>query len=126
MRLQHDSVWCRPRPSAGRPVRRGHRWRYPRPSITPLVAAAFATVGALSPRTDDPATASRPLDTARDGFDVAEGASVLVIERRSTLGHAVPGPTARAAGVRTCGVPGVHRCAVLAAGGGLFVEVSCT
>ncbi|MER6848843.1 beta-ketoacyl synthase N-terminal-like domain-containing protein [Streptomyces flaveolus] len=93
MHLQHDSVWCRPRPSAGRPVRRGHRWRYPRPSITPLVAAAFATVGALSPRTDDPATASRPLDTARDGFDVAEGASVLVIERRSTLGHAVPGPT---------------------------------
>ncbi|MFJ9201156.1 beta-ketoacyl synthase N-terminal-like domain-containing protein [Streptomyces flaveolus] len=23
-------------------LRRGHRWRYPRPSITPLVAAAFA------------------------------------------------------------------------------------
>ncbi|MER6716135.1 MULTISPECIES: beta-ketoacyl-[acyl-carrier-protein] synthase family protein [unclassified Streptomyces] len=50
-------------------------------SITPLVAAAFAKMGALSSRTDDPATASRPFDAARDGFVLAEGASVLVLER---------------------------------------------
>ncbi|WP_164420313.1 beta-ketoacyl-[acyl-carrier-protein] synthase family protein [Streptomyces salinarius] len=50
-------------------------------SITPLVAAAFAKMGALSTRTDDPATASRPFDAARDGFVLAEGASVLVLER---------------------------------------------
>lgn len=50
-------------------------------SITPLVAASFAKMGALSTRADDPATASRPFDAARDGFVLAEGASVLVLER---------------------------------------------
>lgn len=50
-------------------------------SLTPLVAASFAKMGALSTRTDDPATASRPFDVARDGFVLAEGASVLVLER---------------------------------------------
>lgn len=49
--------------------------------VTSLCAAAFAKMGALSRRTDDPARASRPFDRHRDGFVLGEGAAVLVLER---------------------------------------------
>ncbi|MFY1634211.1 beta-ketoacyl-[acyl-carrier-protein] synthase family protein [Solwaraspora sp. WMMB335] len=49
--------------------------------VTPLVMAGFAQMGALSRRCDDPSTASRPFDSARDGFVAGEGAGVLVLER---------------------------------------------
>ncbi|MER6128941.1 beta-ketoacyl-[acyl-carrier-protein] synthase family protein [Streptomyces sp. NPDC001795] len=49
--------------------------------VTPLVIAAFAQMGALSARHDDPAGASRPFDSARDGFVAGEGAAMLVMER---------------------------------------------
>jgi beta-ketoacyl-acyl-carrier-protein synthase II len=49
--------------------------------LTPLSIAAFAQMGALSSRTDDPAAASRPFDVARDGFVAGEAAGVLVLER---------------------------------------------
>jgi 3-oxoacyl-[acyl-carrier-protein] synthase II len=49
--------------------------------VTRLCATAFARMGALSRRAEDPATASRPFDTDRDGFVLAEGAAVLVLER---------------------------------------------
>ncbi|MDA0269709.1 MAG: beta-ketoacyl-[acyl-carrier-protein] synthase family protein [Chloroflexi bacterium] len=48
--------------------------------ITPLTLAAFQGTGALSTRNDDPAGASRPLDLDRDGFVIAEGAAVVVLE----------------------------------------------
>jgi 3-oxoacyl-(acyl-carrier-protein) synthase len=48
--------------------------------ITPLAVAAFDAIGALSVRNDDPQSASRPFDRGRDGFVLAEGAGILVLE----------------------------------------------
>jgi 3-oxoacyl-[acyl-carrier-protein] synthase II len=49
-------------------------------AIHPLPIAAFASMHALSRNNDNPAGASRPYDTARDGFVMGEGAGALVIE----------------------------------------------
>ncbi|HEY8298141.1 MAG TPA: beta-ketoacyl-[acyl-carrier-protein] synthase family protein [Candidatus Baltobacteraceae bacterium] len=49
--------------------------------LAPLTFGAFAVVRAMSTRNGDPATASRPFDRDRDGFVMAEGAGMLVLER---------------------------------------------
>lgn len=49
-------------------------------AITPLCIASFAAMKALSTRNDDPTRASRPFDRDRDGFVLAEGAAVVVLE----------------------------------------------
>jgi 3-oxoacyl-[acyl-carrier-protein] synthase II len=54
-------------------------------AISPLCVGAFTNMRALSTRNDEPTKASRPFDRARDGFVLAEGAAVLVLE---TLTHA--------------------------------------
>jgi 3-oxoacyl-[acyl-carrier-protein] synthase II len=48
--------------------------------VVPLGLGGFGTMRALSRRNDDPEGASRPFDLGRDGFILAEGGAVLVIE----------------------------------------------
>jgi 3-oxoacyl-[acyl-carrier-protein] synthase II len=48
--------------------------------VTQTAVAAFAAMRALSSRNEDPASASRPFDRDRDGFVMAEGAAVVVLE----------------------------------------------
>jgi 3-oxoacyl-[acyl-carrier-protein] synthase II len=50
--------------------------------VTRMGIAGFNAMGALSRRNDDPARASRPFDAGRDGFVLAEGAAVLMLEER--------------------------------------------
>jgi 3-oxoacyl-[acyl-carrier-protein] synthase II len=54
--------------------------------FAPLTFGAFAVIKAMSTRNDDPGTACRPFDAARDGFVMGEGAAVLTLE---TLPHAL-------------------------------------
>lgn len=50
--------------------------------LAPLCFGAFAIIRAMSTRNDDPTHASRPFDRDRDGFVMAEGAAVLILEER--------------------------------------------
>ena len=50
--------------------------------LAPLCFGAFSIIRAMSTRNDDPAHASRPFDADRDGFVMAEGSAVLVLEER--------------------------------------------
>lgn len=51
--------------------------------LSPLVYGAFTVIRAMSQRNDDPRGASRPFDRQRDGFVMAEGAGILLLERLS-------------------------------------------
>jgi 3-oxoacyl-[acyl-carrier-protein] synthase II len=54
-------------------------------SIGPIAMAGMTTITALSLRNDEPEKASRPFDLNRDGFLMAEGAAILILE---SLNHA--------------------------------------
>lgn len=49
-------------------------------TVTPLAIGGFAVMRALSTRNDDPTAASRPFEKNRDGFVLAEGAGIVVLE----------------------------------------------
>jgi 3-oxoacyl-[acyl-carrier-protein] synthase II len=49
--------------------------------LSPLIYGAFTVINAMSKRNDDPQRASRPFDCERDGFVMAEGAGIFVLER---------------------------------------------
>ncbi len=49
-------------------------------TITPLCIAGFNAMKALSKRNESPAEASRPFDRDRDGFVIAEGSGIVVLE----------------------------------------------
>ena len=48
--------------------------------ITPLCVAGFCVMKALSTRNNEPEKASRPFDAKRDGFVIAEGCGILILE----------------------------------------------
>ena len=48
--------------------------------VVPLGVGGFCALKALSRRNDDPERASRPFDRDRDGFIMAEGAGIVVLE----------------------------------------------
>ena len=60
-------------------------------TVSPLGVGGFNAMRALSTRNDAPEKASRPFDVDRDGFVIAEGAGLLVLEEReSALRRGVP------------------------------------
>jgi 3-oxoacyl-[acyl-carrier-protein] synthase II len=63
-------------------------------SITPMSVGCFGNLGALSTRNDAPAAASRPFDRQRDGFVMAEGGALFVLESAAS---------ARRRGAKACG-----------------------
>jgi 3-oxoacyl-[acyl-carrier-protein] synthase II len=54
-------------------------------AVHEVLVGGFAAMRALSTRNDDPAAASRPFDTGRDGFVCGEGSGVVILE---SLEHA--------------------------------------
>lgn len=55
-------------------------------AITEISLASFGNATALSARNEEPSRASRPFDAGRDGFVMAEGAGIVVLE---SLSHAL-------------------------------------
>jgi 3-oxoacyl-[acyl-carrier-protein] synthase II len=55
-------------------------------AITEISLASFSNATALSTRNEEPERASRPFDAGRDGFVMAEGAGILILE---SLTHAL-------------------------------------
>lgn len=54
-------------------------------AITHMGLGGFASMRALSTRNDDPTRASRPFDKDRDGFVLAEGAGLLILEAEEVV-----------------------------------------
>lgn len=52
-------------------------------AVTPLGVAGFCAMRALSTRNDEPEKASRPFDKGRNGFVIAEGCGIVILEELS-------------------------------------------
>ena len=68
-------------------------------AIHPLNIGAFARMGAMSTRNDEPERASRPFDKGRDGFVLGEGAGMVVLESAAHAARRGARVYATAAGV---------------------------
>ncbi|WP_308634092.1 beta-ketoacyl-ACP synthase II [Paenibacillus silvisoli] len=55
-------------------------------AVTEISLASFGNATSLSTRNDNPAGASRPFDRRRDGFVIAEGSGIVILE---SLSHAL-------------------------------------
>ncbi len=51
-------------------------------AVTPVGVGGFVAMRALSKRNEEPEKASRPYDRGRDGFVIAEGAGIVLLEER--------------------------------------------
>ncbi|HVV18523.1 MAG TPA: beta-ketoacyl-[acyl-carrier-protein] synthase family protein [Pseudonocardiaceae bacterium] len=69
--------------------------------IVPITMAGFSQARTMSTRNDDPGHASRPWDTARDGFVLGEGAGIVILERAEHAAARGARVYARLAGVGT-------------------------
>ncbi len=49
-------------------------------TITPLMLSGFCNMKATTAKNDEPQKASRPFDKDRDGFIIAEGAGIIILE----------------------------------------------
>lgn len=72
-------------------------------AITKTGVGGFGSMKALSPRNDDPKTASRPFDKDRDGFVLGEGGGALILE---SLEHAQARGAHIIAEIAGCGMTG--------------------
>ncbi len=76
-------------------------------TVTPLGVGGFNAMRALSTHNEDPQGASRPFDKDRDGFVIAEGAGILVIEELTGYGlnadaHHITSPAPEGEGAQRC------------------------
>ncbi len=56
-------------------------------AVTPMSMGSFGNLRALSRRNDEPGRASRPFDSARDGFVIGEGGALFVLEPAGSARH---------------------------------------
>ena len=66
--------------------------------ICPIAIAGFSSMRALSRQNSDPAKSSRPFDSQRDGFVMAEGAAILILESHQSVVQRGVKPLAELAG----------------------------
>lgn len=75
-------------------------------ALTPPALAAFCAMNILTTRNDEPAHACRPFDAEADGFALAEGAGVLVLENEALARERGARIYARLAGAGSITEPG--------------------
>lgn len=70
--------------------------------ICKLAVGGYGSAGALSKRNNEPDKASRPFDKARDGFVIAEGAGIVILEELESALKRGAKVYAEVAGYGTC------------------------